>query len=548
MRNEPIIITRRQIGHWASYVSGVALLLGVLAWLWQGAFTTPVVVALAVGGISLLVWAISAPRDFVDFVTGRQFRYGTVAFFSSLLLIGVVAMAYILLQRAALTLDMTEGRRFTLSPETLAVLERVDQEIRITGFYDSTAIQMRDVDDQFFRLYEAATDGLISRQYIDPNQEPALAQRFGAYSNGAVFLSYVTTSPEGESMVDFNSLARVPRQPGGAQEREMTQAILRLLQAGTFKVYFETGRSELDPLDTGQQGLSGVHLGMQESGLITDSLNLPALAAAGQQIPQDAAAIILPRPTTALTEQEIALLDNYLQRGGGLFIMADALFNEGAFLAGETPFNRYLWDNYGISALDAVIVDYSSNLRTPLDIIGYQVYQNTDISVRLDPAQAPTLFRIARALNVNDDPPVNNGRILVSSPDSYGETDFRALAETNTFDPDAEADIPGPLASAVWAWDQDTDARILMVGDADFVTNGFIGGSLGNAILFTDGVGWLTGMNEQVSFSPQAFATALPLVFVSTQQLDAIAFFTVILMPGIVLVGGLALWTWRMRR
>src|SRR5690606_30993105 len=130
-----------------------------------------------------------------------------------------------------------------------------------------------------------------------------------------------------------------------------------------FKVYFETGRSELDPLDTGQQGLSGVHLGMQESGLITDSLNLPALAAAGQQIPQDAAAIILPRPTTALTEQEIALLDNYLQRGGGLFIMADALFNEGAFLAGETPFNRYLWDNYGISALDAVIVDYSSNLR-----------------------------------------------------------------------------------------------------------------------------------------------------------------------------------------
>ena len=109
-------------------------------------------------------------------------------------------------------------------------------------------------------------------------------------------------------------------------------------------------------------------------------------------------------------------------------------------------------------------------------------------------------------------------------------------------------DYPGPLNSVAWAWDQDTSAKILLVGDSDFVTNGFIGGSQGNAILFTDGVAWLTGFNEQVSFSPQAFTTALPLVFISTQTLDLIAFVTVILMPGLVLVSGLAIWTRRMRR
>lgn len=548
MRNDPILINRRQIGQWASYIAGVSLVLGVIGWLWQGGFTSPIMALLVTAVVSILVWVIAAPRDFVNFITGRQIRYSTGAVFSSLLLIGIVALTYIAVQRATITLDMTEGRRFTLSSESLEVLQEVNRKIRITGFYDSTAVAQREVDDQFFRLYETATNGLISRRYIDPNEEPALAQRFGAYSNGAVFLSYITTDDAGNENVDFGSLARVPRQAGGAQEREMTQAILRLLRAGTLKVYFETGHGGLDPLDTSSQGLSGVHLGMQESGIITDSLNLPALAAAGQPIPQDAATIIMARPTTALAQPEIDVLDAYLEQGGSLFILADALFNENAFLSGETPFNLYLWEHFGVSALNAVIVDYNSNLRTPLDIIGYQVYTNTDVSARLDPAAAPTLFRVARAVNVDDDPPVDNGRIIVSSPNSYGETNFRDLAELNSFEPEAPDDLPGPLASAVWAWNQDTGAKVLLVGDADFVTNGFVGGSLGNAVLFTDGVAWLSGFNEQVNFNPQAFFTAPPLIFISTQTLDVIAFVTVILMPGLMLVIGLGIWSRRVRR
>ncbi len=539
-----IVITRRQFGQWASYIAGVTLLLGILGLLWQTGFTPIIIGLIAIGIISILLWAMIAPRDFRDFVTGRQVRYGTMAVFSSLLIIGIVVTAYILLQRAALTLDMTEGRRFSLSDETLEVLARIDRDIRITGFYDTTAIQLRETDDQFFRLYETATEGRITRRYIDPNEEPALAQRFNAFRNGDVFLSFLDEAGE----VDFSSLAPVPRQPDGAQEREMTTAILRLLNTSSIKVYFEVGLSELDPQDTSQQGLSGIHLGMQQNGLITDALNLSALAAARRPIPDDANAVIMARPTSVLRPEEIAVLDDYLQRGGGLLILADALFNEDAFLSGDTAFNRYLWDNFGISALDAVIVDYAANVNTPLDVIGFQVYSNNAIGARLNPAEAPTLFRISRALNINDEPPVNNGRIVVSSPDSYGETNFRALAETNTYEPDPAVDPPGPLSSVVWAWNEETDARILLVGDSDFVTNGFVGAALGNAVLFTDGLAWLTGLSEQVNFSPQAFFTAPPLIMISTQTLDAIAALTVFIMPGLVLVTGLAVWLRRIRQ
>lgn len=545
MRNTTQTMTRQQVGQWGSYLGAAALITGFLGWLWQGSFSPVVLGSLLVGTFGILLWALMSPAEFRGFITGRQVRYSTIAVFSTLLLIAIIAMIYILLQRATITLDMTQAQRFSLSTESIDVLAGVRRPIRITAFYNAAGLLQRDVDDQIFRLYENATNGLITREYINPDEQPALAQRFGAFTSGATFVSYLRD----DGSVDFDSLARVPRIPGGAQEREMTQAIARLLLAGTYKVYFEIGLGTLDPLDSSQQGISGVHLGMQESGLLTDSLSLPVLAATNAPIPDDAAALILARPTVDMSPAEVAIIDDYLQRGGSLFIMADALFHPGAFMSEDSPFNAYLWQNYGIRARDAVIVDEGANLRTPLDIIGAAAFTGTSIGQRLDPAEAPTLFRIARMVEINsDNPPVNNGRILSSSPISYGETDTTRLMESNAYAFDVDSDIPGPLDIAVWAWDQNNNTRILLVGDGDFITNGFVTSAIGNAVLFTDGIGWLTGMSESISFTPQAVTVGLPLVFVSTQTLDFIAFLTIILMPGLMLVIGAAIWLRRARR
>src|SRR5690606_24374152 len=216
-----LVITRQQGGQWGRFIGGAALLVGLLGWLWQGALSPIVIGALAFGLVGMLLWAFMTAQEFRNFITGRQVRYGTGAVFATLLVIGIVALVYIILQRSALTLDMTQARRFTLSSESERILANVNRPIRITGFYNSTAIQQREVDDQIFRLYEAEPNGLSSREYINPDEQPALAQRFGAYTNGAVFLSFLTEDPNnsGAMVVDFSSLSRVPRVPGGAQER-----------------------------------------------------------------------------------------------------------------------------------------------------------------------------------------------------------------------------------------------------------------------------------------------------------------------------------------
>lgn len=544
MHRDSVVITRNQIGQWAAFIGGSALLAGFVGLLWQGGLT-PIIVALLAGGIGgLVLWALLSPQEFIGFVTGRQARYSTMAVFATLLLIGIVSLTYIVLQRAVLTLDMTEGRRFSISAETQAVLRRVTRPIRITGFYSPAALRLREVDDQFFRLYEVATNGLMTRNYIDPEQNPAMAQAFGVVEDGNVFISYL----KDDGTVDFSSLMRVSRT--SSQERDLTGAVARLLAAGTLKVYFDNSRGALDPFDTSQQGLSAINNGMRENGLITAGFNLLDTVNAGGGIPADAAALVLPRPTLDYTEAEIRAIDAYLQSGGSLLILADALFNQNAFLRQDGAFNQYLWDNYGLRALDAVVVetDAALSVQTPLDIISAAIFTNTDLGARLNTGETPVLFSVARALDVNDIPPsnVSNGRVIMSSEASYGETNLQALGETNTYRYDEGADLPGPLTTVAWADNSANRSRIVLIGDADFVTNGLIAVG-GNGILFTDALTWLTRFGEAINFSPQAFVTGLPMIFVSVETLDFIAFVTVILVPGLVLLAGLAVWLRRQR-
>lgn len=542
--NSSIVITRGHVAQIASFIGVAALLAGLIGLIVSGGLTLYVGIALAVGIGGIALWAVMTPQEFIGFITGRRMRYSTTAVFSVLLLIGIVAMIYLLLARSALVVDMTGTTRFTLSETSINLLRRVTRPMQITGFYSPAALPQREIDDQFLRLYENQTNGVIRRVYIDPEQQPALAQRYGVSEDSQLFISYLTE----DGAVDLSTLARIPR--GTNQERDVSSAISRMLVAGSIVVYFERGLGTRDPLDTSAEGISGINDGMRESGIGTQPLDLPQLAETGGDIPASAAAVIFPRPLRDLTEAEIAVIDRYLAQGGSLYLMADALFNQDAFMKQSGAFNAYLWENYGIRALDAVVVDPAASGQTALDVIGAAVFTGTDISARLNPETSPTLFRVARAVDVDINRPipnVANGRIIMSSEASYGETNLTALAETNTYRYDDGEDLIGPLTTVVWAWNQANDSRILLMGDSDFASNGMVLTG-DNGVLFTDAVSWLTHFQEELSFGFQTYTLDTPLIFVDYQTLDLITFITVILMPGVVLVIGLGIWARRVRR
>jgi hypothetical protein len=542
MRSGYIVLTRRQIAGWVGLVGGVALLAGLIGWIWQGSLTGFVPYSLGVGVVGLVIWIAFDRHALTDILTGRQTRYGTMAVALTLLLIAIVSTAYLLVARQTLTVDMTQNGRYSLSPKTFDVLRNVRRDIQLTGFYSPRVLQQREVDDEFFRLYSAANP-LIHRVYIDPDQQPALAQQYGVNGDAALYISYLNA----DHSVDMSTLARVPR--SGTQERDITQAISRLLISGSITVYFEIGHGGRNALDTSDDGLSGINNGIKESGIITQPLDLTELAKDNKPVPQDAGAIIMPRLTTDLSAAEIGILDAYLKRGGTLFIMSEAFAARDAFLRHDSTFNQYLWTNYRIDGLDAVIVDPAASVQTPLDVIGAGVNTGTDITARLDPAHSPIKFRIARALEVGTDLPdgVTNGQLVFSSNSSYGETDLDALANTNTYKYDDGVDIQGPLTEIAWASNNNNQSRIVLVGDSDFVSNGLVQ-TQGNAVFFTDALAWLTGYNQRINFGSQAYFYNLPLITIDRPTLDRIAFVTIILVPGLVLISGLVVTSRRARR
>jgi hypothetical protein len=542
----PVTIpVRQRLAQIASIVGALAFTLGLIGWVWEGALGPVVLVLFVVGLVATVVWIVLAPREASGLFRGRGARFSTMTVLLTFALIAIVAIVYLQLQRAVLTLDMTQRQDYSLSPETVDLLEDVTRPIRITGFYSPRALASRELDDQIFRLYDTFTNGLVSREYIDPDQNPALAQTFQVSFDGDVFISYLNE----DGSVDFNTLAPVFRETN--TERDLTQALSRLLLSGRFKVYFETGYTNIDLLNEGQQGITGVLDGLGQYGVSVGAFDLLAAETSGQGVPEDADTLVIIRGDIDLSQAAIDILDAYLQQGGALLILSDVVFTRDPLLKQDGLFNQYLWDNYGVRALDVAVVDAIASGQTQLDVGSYAVFPDLEIGSRLNVEgddNTTTLFRITRGLEVNTTPPVPNGQIIATSPQSYGETDWLPLATSNSFTYDPATDVNGPFAIVAWANNQNTGSKIILAGDADFITNGQVGSPQGNSILFTDAITWLTGYSESVSFTPQAFSTGLPLAFISTQTIDRIALFTQIFMPGAMLLAGIGVWTWRNRR
>lgn len=535
-RERDIALTRGDIGQILSFIGAFGILFAVIALLWEGQMNTFAWFGLGVGALGLGGWLILAPRDFLDFFTGRRIRQSTLAVFSTAIFIGIVVLIYIYVERSVITLDMTQSATYTLSPTTKRVLENLNREIRITAFYSPSNIALRELDDQFFRQYEVESGGKITRSYIDPITQPGVATLFNA-EDGDVFISYVLD----DGTIDFDTAMIVPM--GEKQERDMTSAINRLLNTGNFTVLYNIGFGERSPNDVSTNGMSLSGQLLRFEGYNTEIVDLQNdLVANNVPIPDSVDVIVLSRPLERVSGEVIALLDDYLRRGGGLLILGDVAGGEERVLSEDDPFNQYLWTNWGIRFDDAVAVDFTVSGDTPLDVVSYQIF-DSPISTDIDPStdiNSRTQFRIARPIVISDDPPVNNGRVIMTSPDSYAETDIAQVLLSNAYQYDEGVDAQGAMTLVGWAADGEEGGRIVLIGDSDFATDGQIATPAGNGILLVNAVRWLVGYEDSVTFGFESTTTGLPAIFVDVNtQLNQIALVTLFIMPGVLmLIGG----------
>lgn len=537
-------------------LTGVALLAlagAIHAILLEGTLWTLIIGA---AGLALAAWGgYSLRAEFAALVRQRR---GEIMLYT-LGLVGVLcAIAYFSVQFPA-RLDMTEEGKYSLSPQTVTMLKRLEKPVHITFFHDPL---MRETVE-LYELMAHQTDKLTV-EFFDPMLNPAVARLRGVQFAGTSLLE-----SEGRKM-----------QVNGPSESEIANAILRISLGVTQKVCFLDGHREPDPFSIESHdhmegtaghthGLGSVYVMHQQHGMAKARNALETLNYTAEKISlsQSGSAetlakcslLVIAGPQLALLPVEVSTIQRFLAAGGNAFFLLDPFIRTGL-----EPVLR----EYGIIVDDDIVIDESSHFWADPSSPAVSDYNYHAIAQDLP----LTFFPGARSFSPTPQrvPGTSVVPLANSSKQSYGQTDNQRTRFDKT------KDLPGPLTMMTVAvrrpatandtpvrapegakattpkvgkGAQDTSvpvtgrSRIAVVGDSDFATNSFFH-IMGNGQLFLNTVNYLASKENLIGLEPRG--RDAPRVNLTNRQMKGTFFLAVILIPALLAAVGFAVW-WKQR-
>lgn len=454
--------------------------------------------------------------------TGRQARYGSNAVIASLALLGILVVLNYLVYSNPVRTDLTEDQEFTLAPETLLTLSRLPGPVTLRGFYSPDVQSSREDLRPLLDEYSLHSGGALTYEFVDPLENPVAASEFGVSRDGSLVVIYGDNS----EVIPYPS------------EEEITSALIHVANPEARKVYFLTGHGERDTQETGDPGYSQLQQALVSKDYEVGTLNLMTDA----QVPEDALAVIIAGPLAPMSSEELESLRTYVESGGSLVLLQQPR-GETEFGTQTDPLEAYLSETWGITLDDDLVVEPNSSNFLVAVSFRYGQHPITDRMQNI-----ASIFPAARSLSLaaaGEATRTQTG-LVYTSDNAWGETDLGFLRAQASPDFTAGADLLGPLTLAAAGEDPASNARVVVIGDADFASNGFFQ-QLGNGDLLVNSIDWAAGQESLISLTPRA-ATQRYVVPPSVQVTGLILLTTVVLMPGAVIVAGIYVWAQRRRR
>lgn len=469
--------------------------------------------------LGLALYAMMAPDKVREFITGRQARYGSNSLIMTLAFVGILVVVNTLVYQKPQRWDLTESKEHTLAPETLEALKTLPGKVTVVAFYSSRMSPGEAVG--LLSDFQANSNGKFEYQFIDPDLNPTVAHDAGITGDGKILLQ----------MGDTKEIASY------ADEQELTQALIRLINPQERVVYFITGHGERDSQNGGDESITRVVQTLESKNYIVRTLNLRA----ENQVPENAKAIIIVGPKKPISAEEITLLESYLDNGGSLVVMEDPLALTD-FKDQDDPLAKTLSDKWGIVLNNDFIIDPNGN--PPIIAVGDPgMYASHPITQKL--SGLFTLFPRSRSISTIGDPANVERTILVKTTDNaWGETNVESIGQDVRFD--EGIDIPGPLSLAIAAENTDTKDRVVVFGNSEFAADVNFD-AYGNGDLIINAIDWAAEQENLINLTPKEPITRSfnPLTQI---QVIVVGLGSICLIPGVALVGGIIAWIARRRR
>ena len=432
-------------------------------------------------------------------------------------LVGIFLLGQALLDARSVRLDLTPGRRYTLSSHALQVLGGLDRDVRVLAFLRSQDPRNPSIDDLLRQVRAAAPRVRVDT--VDVNRSPALAREYDVDSYGAL-------------VVESEGRRRVISNP---REEMLIAAVLQVTRQQRKTVAWVTGHGEGD-LTSGERnrGYATARIFLEQEYYEVEPVSL-----LGDDVPVGTAALLVVGPQKDFLPEELAALDRYLQRPGNAFILLDPQ---------RAPALANFLGQYRIALPDDVVVDPSARLYGGESLtmqIGYDRRSHPIVG----PLEAPPLFSLTRSVDpiAEEIPGTWFTSLLNTGPDSWATTDLSVLRTgTGTFvtgrdrrgpitvGAEVEFTVPSPAGG------DPRSGRLVVFGNAEFANNFFIE-YLGNKDLFVNTVAWLARDPDVMAHRSARQEPGRNQFYLTAEQGDRVFWGTAVAQPLLFALVGIAL-------
>jgi len=436
--------------------------------------------------------------------------------------------------------DLTANQVYSLSDQTIKVIQNLDAPVKMTVFDRELALDgFRDRLDVY--SYHSSN---VTTDYVDPEKNPIRAKAAQIQSLGTIVLEYKDRTE------------RVTN----SDEQAIANALIKIVTGETRKVYFTQGHGEKDTASSERTGYSAI-----ASALGSDNYGVEKVVLAQtREVPADATVLVIAGPQTDFLPPEIDAIKKYVAKGGKVLVMLDPPEDPTKGMPVLYAFIR----EWGFNAGNNIVVDAS----------GIGQLLGTDASVPVAASYPPhaittnfqlmTAFPLARSVDAVEGGV--DGRtpqsLVQTSAQSWAEADIAGLAKSDgRVELNADkGDKPGPisLGAAVSAPATDAPAkpaeakpdqpagaatpepptpesRIVVIGDSDFASNGILGVQ-GNRDFFLNSVNWLAQQENLIAIRPRE-PEDRRLTLTADDQ-SRIFLLSIFIVPGLVFAAGIYSW------
>jgi len=515
---------------------GVALAMN-LTILQESVFSTPVLLPLAVGLGSGLLWLLLTLFSALAKRSSNT-MYAANAIISSILFLVICITLYAFVKRADQSWDLTQEGRRELAPQTRLVLQSITEDVDIYClFVKAGEERVRLAQDKTRRFLErcATYSDHLNIEFIDPQTQPERVEMLQVMRISTVGTIVMKSGTNQREIPLSNVNARL-------EERDFTNVLINVSRDSVPKVYFLDGHGgrDIDDKDPAR-GASTFKLILRQESYEVEKCIIPANKPA---LPEDCAVLVINHYTSDLLPYEIQVLDQFVDDGGRLLILLNPAIKVDDDGVSQEQLRPWLESRFGIQVVaDVIASPVTNSFKTIMFLSDYTQLGDDVIAGFVETGAYRGSFNathpitrnfdqqmvwpFVRTVLLNDPLPdrVTGTVLLRTTPDTWGETNITGNQNGQPLKPDAhEIKGPNPVAVAVtrhsdtptMEGERSRDARIIVIGNADMAVNENIK-LMSNADFILNSMAWLTETEDLIAIRPSGQENQ-PMILTQTEQ------------------------------